>query len=151
MVSVKHKKLSLKILHFAVNNDDENWPQEELQKLDSKMRQLLSIHGHHYPKADADCLYFPRKQVGRGLMRLEETYILEITKMLERIDSKENPPIQIFRMHQHNFSLAVLQTAICIKRELQRGTRQIKDSTVGKTKERWRGNVVHGIFPHKLD
>jgi uncharacterized protein YcbK (DUF882 family) len=66
VVSVKHKKLSLKILHFAVNDDDDdddddNWPQEELQKLDRKMRKLLSIHWHHHPKADVDCLYVPKK------------------------------------------------------------------------------------------
>jgi hypothetical protein len=78
-----------------------------------------------------------QKIVRKGLMHLEETYILEITKLLECIDSKESPLIQMFRMHQHNFSSLVLETAICMKRELQRGTRQIKDSTVDKTKERW--------------
>jgi len=31
-------------------------PEEELQKLDRKMRRLLSIHGHHDPKADVDRL-----------------------------------------------------------------------------------------------
>jgi hypothetical protein len=67
-------------------------------------------------------------------MHLEETYILEITKLLEYVDSKENPLIQMFRMHQHTFSSVVSQTAICMKGELQRGTRQIKDSTVEKIK-----------------
>jgi hypothetical protein len=38
-----------------------------------------------------------------------------------------------------------------MKRELQRGTRQIKDSTVDKTKERWWGKRVHWKFPHNLD
>ena len=37
------------------------------------------------------------------------------------------------------------------KRELQKGTRQIKDTIVEKTKERWRGKKIHGLFPHKLD
>ena len=39
-----------------------NWHQEELQKLDRKMRKLLTIHGQHHPKADVDCLYVPRKR-----------------------------------------------------------------------------------------
>ena len=38
-----------------------NWHQE-LQKLDEKMRKLLTIHGQHHPKADIDRLYVPRKQ-----------------------------------------------------------------------------------------
>jgi len=45
-----------------------NWHQEELQKLDQKMRKLLTIHGQHHPKADVDRLYVPRKQGRRGLM-----------------------------------------------------------------------------------
>jgi hypothetical protein len=36
-----------------------NWHQEELQKLDQKTRKLLTIHGHHHPKADVDRLYVP--------------------------------------------------------------------------------------------
>jgi len=88
-----------------------NWLQEELQKLDRKMRKLLTIHGQHHPKADADRLYFPRQQGGRGLMQLEETYTVEITKLVEYADRKEDPLIQIVRMHQHNTNSAVLQTA----------------------------------------
>jgi len=45
-----------------------NWHQEELQKLDSKTRKLLTIHGQHHAKADVDSLYVPRKQGERGLM-----------------------------------------------------------------------------------
>ena len=46
-----------------------NWHQEELQKLDRKTRKLLTTHGQHHPKANADRLYVPRKQGGRGLMQ----------------------------------------------------------------------------------
>ena len=49
-----------------------NWHQEELQKLDRKMRKLPTIHGQHHPKADVDRLFVPRKQGGRGLMQLEQ-------------------------------------------------------------------------------
>jgi hypothetical protein len=55
---------------------------------------------------------------------------------VEHADSKENPLIQIVSTHQHNINSAMLQRARCIKRKLQRGIRQIKDSIVEKTKER---------------
>jgi hypothetical protein len=45
-----------------------NWRQKELQKQDKKTRKLLTIHGQHHPQADADRLYVPRKQAGRGQM-----------------------------------------------------------------------------------
>lgn len=83
-------------------------------------------------------------------MQLEEAYIIEITKLMEYVDSNEDPLIQIVRMHQHNTS-SVIQTARSLKRELQRGTRQIKDNVAEKTKERQRGKLMHGQFPCNLD
>jgi hypothetical protein len=45
----------------------------------------------------------------------------------------------------------MLHTARHLRRELQRGTRQIKDSTAQNTKEGWRGKRMHVQFPYKLD
>ena len=95
-----------------------NWHQEELQKLDRKTRKLLTTHGQHHPKADVDRLYVPRKQVGRGLMQLEAAHAVEITKMMEYVDRKEEPLIQVVRTHQNNTDTAVLQTARCLKAEV---------------------------------
>ena len=44
-------------------------------------------------------MYVPRKQGGHGLIQLEETDAVEITKLVEYVDSKEDPLIQIVRMH----------------------------------------------------
>jgi len=81
-----------------------NWHQEKLQNLDRKTRKLLTIHGQHHPKADVDCLYVRRKQGGRGLLQLEAAHVVEITKLLEYVDRKEDPLIQVVRTHQHNTS-----------------------------------------------
>ena len=35
-------------------------------------------------------LVVPRKQGGRGLLQLEKTYILEVLKLMEYVDSREN-------------------------------------------------------------
>ena len=96
-----------------------NWHQEELQKLDRKTRKLLTIHGRHHPKADVDRLYVPRKQGGRGLMQLEAAHAVEITKLMEYVEGKEDPLIQVVRTHQNNTDSAVLQTARCLKAEVQ--------------------------------
>jgi hypothetical protein len=53
---------------------------------------------------------FPEKQGGRGLMQLEAPHAVEITKLLEYVDMKEDPRIQVVRTHQHNTNSAVLQT-----------------------------------------
>jgi hypothetical protein len=45
----------------------------------------------------------------------------------------------------------VLQTSRRLKTDVQRGTRQIKHSIAEKTKERWRGKMMHGQLPRTLD
>ena len=54
-------------------------------------------------------------QGGRGLLHFEEAYSVEITKLLEYVNSKEDPLLQIVRAHQHNINSAMLQTASCIR------------------------------------
>ena len=70
---------------------------------------------------------------------------------MEYADRKEDPLIQNVRMHQHNNHSAVLQIAKRLKTEVWRGTRQVKDSIAEKTKERWRGKMMHGKLPCNLD
>jgi len=127
------------------------WHQEELQKLDRKTRKLLTIHGQRHPKADVDRLYVPRKQGGRGLMQLKAAHAVEITKLVEYVDRKEYPLIQVVRTQQHNTDSAVLQTARYLKTKVQRETRKMKESIVEKTKERWQGKRLHGQLPRSLD
>jgi len=124
---------------------------EELQNLDRKTRKLLTIHGQHHPKADVDRFYVPRKQGGRGLMQLEAAHAVEITKLVEYVDRKDDPIIQVVRTHQHNTDSAVLQTARCLKTEVQKETRKLKDSIAEKTKERWHGKRMHGQMSRNLD
>jgi GNAT superfamily N-acetyltransferase len=101
-----------------------NCHQEELRKLDRKARKLLTIHGQHHPKADVDSLYVSRKYRGRGLMQLEETYIIEITKLMEYVGSTGDPLIQVVRTHQNNIKSAKGQRARSLRTELHKGTRQ---------------------------
>jgi len=66
-----------------------------------------------------------------GLMQLE-AYAVELRKVVECVESNENPLMQISRIHQHSINSAVLQTAIHLNTEVQRGTRQIKESVTKK-------------------
>ena len=70
---------------------------------------------------------------------------------MEYVDRKEAPLIQVIRTHQLNTDSAVLQTARCLKTEIQRETRKMKDSIAEKTKERWHVNKMHGQLLRNLD
>jgi len=69
-------------------------------------------------------------------MQLEAAHAVEITTLAEYADRKEDPLIQVLRTHQYNTDSAVLQTTRCLKTEVQKGTRKMKDSIAEKTKER---------------
>ena len=84
-------------------------------------------------------------------MQLEAAHRVEITKLLFYVDRKEDPLIQIVRSHQHNTGSAVLQTARCLKIEVQKETRKMKDSIAEKTKERWHAKRMHVQLPRNLD
>jgi len=58
------------------------------------------------------------KQGGWCLMQLEVVHAVEITKLVEYVDRKADPLIQVVRTHQHNTDSAVLQTARCLKTEV---------------------------------
>jgi len=84
-------------------------------------------------------------------LQLEAAHVVEITKLVEYVDKKEDPLIQVVRTHQHNTDSAVLKTARCLKIEVQRETRKMKDSIAEKTKERWHRKRMHGQLPRNLD
>ena len=70
---------------------------------------------------------------------------------MEYVDRKEDPLIQVARTHQHNTDSPVLQTARCIKTEVQKETRKMKESMAKRTKEKWDWKRMHGQLPRNLD
>ena len=70
-------------------------------------------------------------------MQLEAAHAVEITKLVEYVDRKEDPLIQVVRTHQHNTDSVVLQRARCPKTEVQKEMRKVEDSIAEKTKEWW--------------
>ena len=68
-------------------------------------------------------------------MQLEAAHAVEITKLVEYVDKKEDPLTQVVRTHQHNTDSAVLQTARCLTTEVQKETRKMKESVAEKQKK----------------
>ena len=83
-------------------------------------------------------------------MQLEAAHAVEITKLMEYVDRKDDPLIQVVRTYKHNTDSAVLRTARCLMAEVQRETK-IKESITEKTKERWHGKRMHGQLQRNLD
>ena len=58
---------------------------------------------------------FPENREERGLMQLEADHAVEITKLVEYVDRKEDPLIQVVITHQRNTDSPVLETVRCLK------------------------------------
>jgi hypothetical protein len=65
---------------------------------------------------------FPEKRE----KEVEGAYIAETLNLVEYVESKEDPLIQIARTRQHNTNSALLQTANKYKESFQSETKQIK-------------------------
>jgi len=84
-------------------------------------------------------------------MQLEATHAVQITKLVEYVNRKEDTLIHVVTTHQHNTDSVESQRARCLKTEIQKETTKIKDSKSEKTKGRWQGKTMHGQFPRNLD
>ena len=84
-------------------------------------------------------------------MQLEAAHAIGITNLVWYVEKQETPRIQFVRTQQHNTDWTVLQTARCLKTELQKETRKMKDSIAEKTKERWHEKRMHGLLSRNLD
>jgi hypothetical protein len=70
-------------------------------------------------------------------MQVEGAYIAETLNLVEYVESKEDPLIQIVRTHPHNTNSALLQTANKFKKSFQSETKQIKNIITQNIKEKW--------------
>jgi hypothetical protein len=109
-------------------------------------RKMVAIHGQRHLH---DRLYVPRKEGGRGLMQVEGAYIAETVNLVQYVENKEDPLIQIVKTHQHNTNSALPKTANKFKKSFQRQTKQIKNITQN-IKGKWE-KKTHGQFPRSLD
>ena len=61
--------LTIPVITYSFNIIDSNL--REVKRLDVKIRNMMTTHSMHHPKADIHCLYLPRSSGGSGLTQLE--------------------------------------------------------------------------------
>jgi hypothetical protein len=110
---------------------------------------MLTIRGQLHPRADIYHLYVPRREGAGGLMQVEGAYIAETVNLVEYVENKEDPLIQIVRTHQHNTNSALLQTANKFKKSFQSETKQIENIITQNIKGKWEEKRMQ--FPRSLD
>jgi len=69
-------------------------------------------------------------------MQLEASHAVEITKLVEYVERKEDSLLQVVRTHQNNTDSAVLQTARCLKTNIQRENKKNEGQHSGENKRK---------------
>ncbi|XP_063609949.1 uncharacterized protein LOC134783877 [Penaeus indicus] len=65
------------------------WTKNELEELDRKTRELMTIYGAHHPKADVDRLYLNKCDGGRGLIGGEDCVQAEVNSLDKYLGASE--------------------------------------------------------------
>jgi hypothetical protein len=83
-------------------------------------------------------------------MHVEGAHTAEVMKLIEYVESKEDPLIQIVRTHQRHTNSTLLRTVKNFKRSFHRETQKIKSIIAQNIKEKWEEEGMHGQFPRNL-
>ena len=118
-----------------------SWRKNKLQAIDRKTRKLFTIYGALHPKSDVDRLYIPRREVGRGLISIEDCVELVIRVLEVYGYGSEEKLIQAARGDKING----LEAASVLKRSkkekrLQDWEKKVRHGQyLRQTKESWAG------------
>ena len=108
-----------------------SWKKSELEAIDRKTRKLFTIYAALHLESDADRLYTPRKEGGRGLISIEDCVELAIRGLEVYVHGSEDRLIQAARGDK----VDGLEAASVLKR-----------SKKEKRLEDWEKKVLHGQY-----
>ena len=108
-----------------------NWRKSELQARDRKNRKLFTIYGGLYPNSDADRLYIPRKDGGRGLRVIEDCVELAVRGLEVHVHGSEERLIQASR----GYRVVSLEAGSVLKK-----------SKKEKRLQDWEEKALHGQY-----
>jgi hypothetical protein len=87
----------------------------------------------------------------RGLLPVEGAYVAVVMKLMEYVQSKEDPMMQIVKTCLHDTDSAVFPTGNKFKKYFHNETKQIKDVFLQNIMEKWEHKRMQGQFPRSLD
>ena len=128
--------LAVPVITYSMNVI--NWQMNDIKKLDTKTRKLLTMYRMHHPKADVDRLYLPRSEGGRGLIQIELTYKITTAGLEAYLRENKDSMMKLVLEHEKKKKLySVTKEATKFLQELGIDQTQYKetDSVTKKAKE----------------
>ena len=106
------------------------WIRDELRQMDQRTRKLIAKHKALHPRDDVDRLYISRKEGGRGLASIEDSFDAFIQWLEDYIEKHEGGLITAIRNNTDNTI----------------------DNRMTKTrKQKWEEKQLHGCFKRLIN
>ena len=96
-----------------------NWTLQDLRRIDTKIRQLLTCFKMHHPKADKGRLYLPRSKGDRSLIQTELTYKTTTIGLHKYLQTSKGWIMEVARKHQNS------KKSYSIAKESRKYTREL--------------------------
>ena len=95
--------LAMSVVQYSFNII--NWTSQDLRRIDTKIRKLLTCYKLHHPKADKDRLYLPRSVGGRSLIQTELTYKTTAIGLQKYLQTTKDWMMELVRKHENSKKL----------------------------------------------
>ena len=128
--------LAIPVITYSMNIL--NWKINDLKRLDTKPRKLLTMYRMHHPKADVDRLYLPRSEGGRGLMQIELTFKIVTVGLETYLRESKDEMMKLVLEHEKKkklYSVTKEATKFCRELEVDQPGHKETDSVTNKAKE----------------
>ena len=160
--------LAIPVISYSFNIID--WQIQELKRLDSKTRKILTLERMHHPKADVHRVYLPRSLGGRGLIGIENAYKTSTIGLAEYLKHTEDDLMSDVYKHDKSKKLySITKAAAKMKSDLHMPDNDeihtdallpilrarnlkihAKQKQQHQARDLWTGKPLHGKYPERL-
>ena len=128
------------------------WTKKEIQDLDIATRKHLAMKGSFHRASDVARLYTSRKQGGRGLRNIEDTFECRMIQLAEHLEATAGSHEYLELVRQHEETRTVrLRKEFRERCNEQTKSSNIKNRKRKEHKDRWTGKVTHGYLQKRIE
>ncbi len=98
---------AIPVVTYSFNIVD--WKLNNIKRIDTKTRKILTMEKMHHPKADINRLYLPRASGGQGLVQLELTFKTTTIGLDAYLTNSDDPLLWIVKHQIHSINKEATQ------------------------------------------
>lgn len=117
-----------------------DWTINDLQEMDRRTRKLMTMHNALHPRSNANHLYMPGGEVGRGLLSAEDTVNLAKLRLQEYVKMSDERLVIAARGADEATSW---EAAVESRHEFKKQKKRERQSN-------WKAKILHGQFIRQM-